>query len=76
MSQTARRAQVGIQGKKGLLLTPGLYEVGEPIMVTDPGFVILGLGFPTLVSKARGGLNWRVLGRLFWWLVWQRSIRR
>eukprot|EP00913_Durusdinium_trenchii_P028055 g26303.t1 len=48
---TASSINVGIQGKKGLLLTPGLYEVGEPIMVTDPGFVILGLGFPTLVSK-------------------------
>eukprot|EP00434_Breviolum_minutum_P043518 symbB.v1.2.038798.t1/scaffold6179.1/size20273/1 len=41
---------VGIQGKKGLILSPAIYQVSTPIQITQPHFVILGLGFPTLVS--------------------------
>ncbi len=33
---------------KNLLLTPGIYELTEPIRVTHPDTVVLGLGFATL----------------------------
>jgi len=33
---------------KHLLFTPGIYELTEPIRVTHPGAVVLGLGFATL----------------------------
>jgi hypothetical protein len=36
------------QGKH-LLLTPGIYDLAEPIRVTRPGTVVLGLGFATLL---------------------------
>ncbi|HET9346045.1 MAG TPA: coagulation factor 5/8 type domain-containing protein [Candidatus Limnocylindrales bacterium] len=32
-----------------LLLTPGIYHVDQPISITRPGTVVLGLGFPTIV---------------------------
>jgi hypothetical protein len=34
--------------EKDLLLTPGIYELSEPIRVTRPDTVIMGLGFATL----------------------------
>ena len=37
-------------GKKGLLLSPAIYPLSMPVTITTPGFVILGLGFATLVS--------------------------
>jgi len=40
----------GIQGKKGLLLTPAIYKVDVPIIISQDDFVILGLGYPTLVT--------------------------
>jgi hypothetical protein len=33
---------------KNLLLTPGIYDLAEPLRVTRPGTVVLGLGFATL----------------------------
>lgn len=57
--------EVGIQGKKGLLLSPAIYQVSTPIQITQPHFVILGLGFPTLVSmetchrKKHHGKKWQ-----------------
>lgn len=33
---------------KNLLFTPGLYELADPIRVTRPGTVVMGLGFATL----------------------------
>lgn len=33
---------------KHLLLTPGIYELDKPLRITQPGTVILGLGFATL----------------------------
>lgn len=33
---------------KNLLLTPGIYDLSEPIRVTQPGTIVLGLGFATL----------------------------
>jgi hypothetical protein len=33
---------------KNLLLTPGLYDIAEPIRVTRPNSLVMGLGFATL----------------------------
>ncbi len=41
---------------KDLILTPGVYSLSHPIVVTRPGTVVLGLGFPTLVP-ARGNVS-------------------
>ncbi|HKD97303.1 MAG TPA: adenylyl cyclase [Micromonosporaceae bacterium] len=36
---------------RNLILTPGVYDLGGPILVTRPDTVVLGLGFPTLVPQ-------------------------
>jgi hypothetical protein len=36
---------------KDLILTPGVYYLGQPIVVSRPGTVVLGLGFATLVPQ-------------------------
>src|SRR6185437_11278967 len=36
---------------KNLILTPGVYNVSAPILVSRPGTVVLGLGFATLVPQ-------------------------
>ncbi len=45
---TAASLNVQLAHGKHLLLTPGLYELTEPIRVSKPGTVVLGLGFATL----------------------------
>jgi hypothetical protein len=40
----------GIAGKKALLLAPALYEVTDPIRISQSNFVVLGLGYATLLS--------------------------
>jgi len=48
----------GMRGKKALLLTPGIYAVDQAIRVLQPGFVVLGIGFPTIVpSEGVSGLS-------------------
>jgi hypothetical protein len=37
-----------VQHGKNLLLTPGVYQLSEPIAIDRPDTVVLGLGFPTL----------------------------
>ena len=37
-----------LQHGKHLLLTPGVYDLAEPLRITHPGTVVLGLGFATL----------------------------
>jgi hypothetical protein len=37
---------------RNLLLTPGVYHLDQPIEVTRPDTVVLGLGFPTLVPTS------------------------
>lgn len=49
---TADKINQGIQGKKALLLTPAIYGLDEPIYIVEPGFVVLGVGFPTLVATS------------------------
>ncbi len=34
-----------------LILTPGVYDLNAPIVVTHPGTVVLGLGFATLIPQ-------------------------
>jgi hypothetical protein len=36
---------------QNLILTPGVYGLSQPIDITRPGTVVLGLGFPTLVPR-------------------------
>ncbi len=36
---------------KDLILTPGVYNLDAPILVTRPDTIVLGLGFPTLVPQ-------------------------
>ena len=36
---------------KDLILTPGVYNLDQPILVTRPGTVVLGLGLATLVPQ-------------------------
>jgi hypothetical protein len=39
---------------KDLLLTPGVYNLNAPILVTRPDTIVLGLGFATLVPQLGG----------------------
>jgi hypothetical protein len=47
-SDTAATINVQLEQGKHLLLTPGNYELREPIRVTRPDTVVMGLGFATL----------------------------
>ena len=47
---TADAIQSGLKGKRALLLTPAIYGLDEPIYVSTPHFVVLGIGMPTLVA--------------------------
>lgn len=46
---TAAQIITGIATKKALLLTPGIYMLEDAIRITQPNFVVLGIGFATLV---------------------------
>jgi hypothetical protein len=45
---TAATLNAELARGKHLLFTPGIYELTEPIRVTHPGTIVLGLGFATL----------------------------
>jgi hypothetical protein len=45
---TAATINAQLAHGKNLILTPGIYELTEPIRVTHPNTVVLGLGFATL----------------------------
>ena len=42
---------VALLAGKNLILTPGVYNVSAPILVSRPGTVVLGLGFATLIPQ-------------------------
>jgi hypothetical protein len=42
----------GIKGKRALLLTPAIYYFATPLVIDAPDFVVLGIGFPTLVTTS------------------------
>ena len=48
-SDSAAAMNQALAKGKNLLLTPGIYHVDQPISITRPGTVVLGLGFPTIV---------------------------
>ena len=48
----AASINAGIVGKRALLLTPAVYSLTGSISISSAGFVVLGLGFPTLVATA------------------------
>ena len=45
---SAATINAALASGKDLLLTPGIYDLTEPIRVTHPNTVVLGLGFATL----------------------------
>ncbi len=47
-ADTASTINAQLAAGKNLLLTPGIYDLTEPIRVTRPDTVVLGLGFATL----------------------------
>ncbi|HUX44259.1 MAG TPA: hypothetical protein VMV57_05870 [Terracidiphilus sp.] len=47
-TDTAATINAALAQGKNLLLTPGIYDLTEPIRVTRPDTVVLGLGFATL----------------------------
>jgi hypothetical protein len=48
-SDSAAMINDALQRGGNLLLTPGVYHLDQPIDVTRPDSIVLGLGFPTLV---------------------------
>lgn len=43
---------------QNLLMTPGVYDLGSPIVVSRPGTVVMGLGFATLIpTKGNAALT-------------------
>ena len=46
---------------RNLILTPGVYDLRAPIVITRPNTIVLGLGFPTLVPQ-NGRAAMQVLG--------------
>jgi hypothetical protein len=52
--------QAALDRGQSLILTPGVYELDAPIVISHPGTVVLGLGFPVLVPQ-RGNASMVVL---------------
>ena len=48
-SDSAAIINTALHRGKNLILTPGIYQLAEPIDVSRPDSVVLGLGFPTLI---------------------------
>ena len=48
-ADSAATMNAALGSGRNLLLTPGVYHLDQPISVTRPDSVVLGLGFPTLV---------------------------
>jgi len=46
---TAEEMNKQLKAGKHLLITPGMYELSEPLHVTRPNTIILGIGFATLI---------------------------
>lgn len=49
-SDTAETMNEALSSGKNLLLTPGVYQLEEPIQVNNPNTIVLGLGLATLQS--------------------------
>jgi hypothetical protein len=51
-TDSAATINTALHRGRNLILTPGVYHLDEPINVTRPDSVVLGLGFPTLIPTA------------------------
>ena len=51
MAPGTKAAEINRQLRKGkhILFQPGMYEIEEPIHITRPGTIVMGLGFTTLI---------------------------
>jgi hypothetical protein len=50
-SDSVSAINAALAGGQNLILTPGVYDLSQPIDVTRADTVVLGLGFPTLVPQ-------------------------
>ena len=50
-SDNAARISLALAEGKNLLLTPGIYDLQQTILVSRPDTVVLGLGLPTLIPQ-------------------------
>lgn len=48
-SDSAAAINAQLRQGKNLIVTPGIYVLGEPIRISRPGTVVLGLGYPSLI---------------------------
>ena len=48
-TDSAEGINAALRGGDDLILTPGIYSLDQPIRVSNPDSVVLGLGFPTLI---------------------------
>jgi len=53
-STPASAMTAAMAGGQNLILTPGVYNLDQPIVVTHPDTVVLGLGFATLIPQHGG----------------------
>jgi hypothetical protein len=51
-ADAASTINAALRDGKNLILTPGIYSLDQPIRVTHPDTVVLGLGFSTLIPTA------------------------
>ena len=51
-STTVAAINQALASGQNLILTPGVYQYSQPITVTNPNTVVLGMGFATLVPQA------------------------
>ena len=49
-SDNSKSINAALMEGKNLFFTPGIYPIGEPLKVTRPGTVVMGIGLATLVS--------------------------
>ena len=50
-STPENQVQFALDSGRDLVLTPGTYNLNAPLVVSRPGTVVLGLGFPVLVPE-------------------------
>ena len=48
-TDSAQTINAALGSGRNLILTPGIYSLAQPISVTRPDSIVLGLGFPTLI---------------------------
>ena len=59
-TDSAAKINLALLLGKNLILTPGIYQLDQPIVVVRPDTVVLGLGMPTLVPQ-RGNISMVIL---------------